>query len=54
MQSVTSHIFEPKKHVSEECADAIIPVEIAIYMNTRKGMMKTPQQRTRKDVYYLV
>jgi hypothetical protein len=54
MQSVTSHIFEPKKHVSEECAAAIIPVEIAIYMNTRKGMMKTPQQRTRKDVYYLV
>jgi len=54
MQSVISHIFEPKKHVSEEFADAMMPVEIAMYINTRKGMMKTPQQRTRKDVYCFV
>jgi hypothetical protein len=54
MQSVISHIFEPKKQVSEECADAITPVDIAMYINTRKGMMKTPQQRTRKEVYCLV
>ena len=38
-QSAKSHIFEARQHGSAELASEMMPVEIAMYINTRKGMI---------------